>query len=158
MGTTAVMVLLASCGSDDDDLSSAPPDSTDPPLTSSTIDIVAGGLTLEVDFAEPLKAGQPVRFELTLTNQDAEAVTLQFNSGQRGDVVLSQDGAVAYQWSEGMVFTQALAEEVVGPEGSATYTLEGPMLSVEPGEYQLVASVTANPAPEPVELTVTVQG
>ncbi len=113
-------------------------------------------LSLAVSWGEALVAGEPVTWALTVTNEGAP-VTLQFRSGQQGDVVLTtDDGSEAYRWSADRSFTAALVEEPLGASASLTFELAEDELDVEPGSYRLTATVPSNPPVPPVEETVTV--
>lgn len=115
-------------------------------------------LTLAVRPSETLRAGGPVEWRLVVANPTGEDVVLSFPSGQQGDVVLrSADGTEAYRWSDGMMFTQALADVALPAGGEVTFTLAG-TLAVEPGGYVLEATVPSDPAPEPLRADVTVAG
>lgn len=128
----ALLVLVAACGSDD-----------------------PGGMTLSVEHGD-LVAGDVPTFTLTVTNGTDEDVTLVFSSGQSGDVVLSQDGEERWRWSDGLAFTQAIREEPLAAGDETTFPLEGSPLAVPPGDYDLEAILTADPAPPPVTSEVTV--
>lgn len=113
-------------------------------------------LSLAVSWGEALVAGEPVTWSLTVTN-DGAPVTLQFRSGQQGDVVLTtDDGSEAYRWSADRSFTAALVEQPVGAGASETFELAEDELDVEPGSYRLTATVPSDPPVPPVEETVTV--
>lgn len=116
-----------------------------------------GGLTLELSFEEPLKSGTALAWELTVVN-DGPAVTLEFSSGQSGDVVLSREGDEVYRWSEDRFFTMALRSEPLGPGERLSWVLEEEALEVEPGDYELTASLVSEPAPPDVNRPVTVEG
>ena len=133
-----VLLVLAACGGDDDPEPAA-----------------EGELTLAVDHGE-LQAGELVTWRLTVTNGTGDDVTLVFPSGQSGDVVLSAGGEERYRWSAGMAFTQAVREEPLAVGDSVTYELSGGPLAVPPGEYELEAVLTSDPAPPPVTDEVTV--
>ena len=138
------LVALAACGS-----------GQDPALDG---DVATEGLTLAIDGLGELVAGEPVTWRLTVTNATDEGVTLGFASGQQGDVALvGDDGTEVYRWSDGMMFSQALAEAPLEVGGEITFELAG-TLDVEPGAYLLTASVPSDPAPEPVTTEVTVSG
>ena len=118
----------------------------------------ADALSLAVRPTEPLTAGALVEWRLVVGNPTGEDVVLSFPSGQQGDVVLrAPDGTEAYRWSEGMMFTQALGEVPLAAGDEVTFTLAG-TLAAEPGGYVLEATVTSDPAPEPVRADVTVEG
>lgn len=113
---------------------------------------------LEARFSpDPLRTGQPATWLLVVSNRGTERATLTFPSGQNGDVVLEQSGREAYRWSGGRFFTQAVRPVSLEPGGTETFTLEEERLGVEPGSYQLVATLRADPAPAPVRRSVSVQ-
>lgn len=152
-----VGLLAAACADDGDD----PVVGGNGPTSSTTAADPGGaepdaeGLSLSVAFDE-LRISQDVAWVLTVTNE-GEPVTLEFRDGQSGDVVLSRSGQEAYRWSRGMVFTQALRSEELGAGEEVGFTLEGATLDgLDPGEYELTATVTSEPAPPPAERTVMV--
>ena len=113
-------------------------------------------LSLAVSWGEALIAGEPVTWALTVTNEGAP-VTLEFRSGQQGDVVLTtDDGSEAYRWSADRSFTAALVEQPLGAGASETFELAEDDLDVEPGSYLLTATVPSKPPVPPVQETVTV--
>jgi hypothetical protein len=118
----------------------------------------SGGLSLALSFSpEPLRAGQPVTWSLEVANGAKDPVTLTFPSGQHGDVVLLRDGTEAYRWSSTKFFAQAVVKERLEAGGDKTFPLEERALSVEPGDYDLVATLAAEPAPAPVRRRVSVE-
>jgi hypothetical protein len=115
-------------------------------------------LVLEVRFApDPLRSGQPVDWVLEVTNRGGAPATLTVPSGQDGDVALERDGRQAYRWSAGKFFTQAVRPVSLDPGASRTFTLEEERLAVDPGRYELVATLRAEPAPAPVRRDVPVE-
>jgi hypothetical protein len=117
-----------------------------------------GDERLSLDFSfrpDPLQPNAPVAWSFTVTNASSELVTMTFSSGQDGEVVLLQGGAEKYRWSQGRAFTQAIRTEELSPGESLAFTLED-TLSVEPGSYELAASVASDPAPAPAQRIVTV--
>jgi hypothetical protein len=176
----AVLLVVAAaassgCGSDQDptlagDVPTSPPSSSTsssrpvepapPPDATACTDAEPGkgdDLTLGIAHGT-LRSGAPVTWTLTVTNGGDAAVELVFPSGQDGDVTLTRDGAEAYRWSDGMAFTQAIRCQELAPGATATYELPEPVLEVDPGEYQLRASVAAEPKPFDVAATATVEG
>ena len=103
------------------------------------------GLAVRLDLDPPtLQAGRPVRWTFTVENAGAEPQTLHFASGQRGDVVLEAGGEERYRWSSGRLFAAVLSERALPPGGDWTFSLDD-VLTVEPGRYSLLATVTARP-------------
>jgi hypothetical protein len=106
-----------------------------------------GGVTLVVAY-EPARpvTGAAVTWSLRVSNGGPEAVTLRFSSAKRGDVVLEDDRRQeVYRWSGDRAFTQVLHEEEIPRGGEVVYRLEEPALPVGPGEYDLVATLAAEP-------------
>ncbi|HSH59129.1 MAG TPA: BsuPI-related putative proteinase inhibitor [Acidimicrobiales bacterium] len=116
------------------------------------------GLSLTLSHSEPLRAKSPVTWTLGVRNAGPEPVTLTFSSGQRGDVVLLQGGAERYRWSMGKAFTQVFGEMTIGPGQVESFELKDDTLDVEPGQYELVASLKSQPSPTEVRQAVTVSG
>jgi hypothetical protein len=106
-----------------------------------------GGMALVVAYEpDPPVTGAAVTWSLAVRNNGAEAVTLTFPSGKRGDVVLEDERRQeVYRWSADRFFTEAVHREEIGPGGEVVYRLEEPALSVGPGEYDLVATLAAEP-------------
>ncbi len=63
--------------------------------------------------------------ELKITNDGDEPYSISHQDGQLCEfAVLDKNGKPLYQWSDGMVFTQALTEAVYEPHASVVYTAE----------------------------------
>ncbi|MGH9010293.1 MAG: BsuPI-related putative proteinase inhibitor [Acidimicrobiia bacterium] len=115
------------------------------------------GLSLSVDFDEPLQSGQSVTWKLEVENGGPDEVTLVFRSGKEGDVALFQSGREVYRWSGTKYFTQALREERLAAGERKTFTLEEKALSTAPGDYELVAELDSEPAPPQARRSVKVE-
>lgn len=87
--------------------------------------------------------GEPIRFELSITNLTDHPTTLQFNDGHTNDYLVV-DGAnhhLRWLWSQGMAFTQATTSITIDSLATRTYTItwngvlaDGTQLM--PGTYQ----------------------
>lgn len=148
----ALALLLGGCGDGGD-----PSD----PAEEETVD---GGspamlVELEVDVPEPLRSGEPVTWEVDVTNPTDEEMVLTFPDGRSADVTLTdlEANEEAYRWSDGQMFTQAVREEPLAAGETQTFELEEPSLDVEPGSYGLAAHLTAEEAPAPVLRVVEVE-
>jgi hypothetical protein len=115
------------------------------------------GLSLSVDFEEPLRTGRPVTWKLEVENGGPDEVTLVFRSGKDGDVSLVRDGTEAYRWSGDKYFSQAMRQERLAVGEKKTFTLEEKALSAEPGDYELLAGLDSEPAPPPARRSVKVE-
>ena len=114
------------------------------------------GLSLSVEFDEPLRSGGPVTWKLEVRNGGPGEVTLGFRSGKNGDVALMQGGREAYRWSSTKYFSQALRQELLAAGERKTFTLEEEALSAAPGDYELVAELGSEPAPPPARRPVKI--
>ena len=115
------------------------------------------GLSLSVEFDEPLRSGGPVTWKVEVRNGGPDEVTLVFRSGKDGDVALVQGGKEAYRWSGTKYFTQAVREERLAAGERKTFTLEEKALSAAPGDYELLAELDSEPAPPPARRSVKVE-
>lgn len=140
-GALLVLLALAVAGCGDDGGS----DAEGAPDTSG--DGGGGEVELSVAFEpDPPVSGQAVVWVLTVRNDSAEPATLTFSSGQRGDVMLlDAGGEEAYRWAAGHSFTQAVSQQELAPGQEVTYRLEEATLSVPAGDYELVATLAAEP-------------
>jgi len=116
---------------------------------------VGDDLELRVQLRESLETGR-VRWSLTLENTGDATATLVYPTAQDGDVVLRRDGEVAYRWSQDAVFAQQQRCQLIGAGQEYQFNLGGTDLDVEPGDYELAASLAANPAPADARIFVTV--
>ena len=115
------------------------------------------GLSLSVDFDEPVRSGGPVTWKLDVRNGGPGEVTLGFRSGKDGDVVLMQGGREAYRWSSTKYFSQALRQERLAAGEHKTFTLEEKALSAAPGDYELMAELDSEPAPPPARRSIKIE-
>jgi len=84
-----------------------------------------------------------VRFALNVTNAGGEPIRLDFNSGQRFDVsVTDAQGTVVWRWSADRSFIQALGSEMVEPGATLSYDAE--WVGAPPGTYRATGVVTAH--------------
>jgi hypothetical protein len=87
--------------------------------------------------------GEPAIWPFDLTNNKDEDATLTFTSGQRMDLVLSNDSGDVYRWSGDMFFTQII-EEIPLPAGATfPYVLTAEPIDLPSGNYTATAWVTA---------------
>lgn len=97
--------------------------------------------------SEPLVAGDQVWWAFDVKNVGMTPLDLTFSSGQRGDVILTQDGMEEYRWSAGKAFTEAIETVTIKP-GIALSIVLNDKVQVAPGEYDLTATITAAAGPE----------
>ncbi|MFC0557734.1 BsuPI-related putative proteinase inhibitor [Halalkalibacter alkalisediminis] len=79
---------------------------------------------------------------LTVTNNQEKASSIDFSSGQKYELVLlNEEGAIEYRYSEGMMFTMALIHETFEPSESKVYEERIPLDSISAGSYILDAQL-----------------
>jgi hypothetical protein len=94
---------------------------------------------------DPATAAPGDSFAVTLTvvNATPDSVALEFTSGQRYDIrMLRPDGESVWTWSMDKLFAQMLGTETIAPGDTLAFRDSAPAPS-EPGEYRVVAEVTA---------------
>ncbi|MBU2601820.1 MAG: hypothetical protein KKA32_06585 [Actinobacteria bacterium] len=104
----------------------------------------SGGLLLRFDHApRPAPASGVVFWLFEITNTSDREIRLTFGNGQKGEVILSRDGAEVYRWSADKFFTEAIEELSLVPGGSYGFHLSDP-LTLEPGDYDARVFLTAS--------------
>ena len=87
--------------------------------------------------------GEPIRFELSITNLTDHPTTLQFNDAHTNDYLVVDNAThhLRWLWSQGMAFTQALTSITLDANATRTFTItwngilaDGTQLM--PGTYQ----------------------
>jgi hypothetical protein len=102
----------------------------------------SGGLVLRVaDLG--IRVTEPVTWPFDLTNSTDADTTLTFSNGQRLEVTLSDESGEVYRWSDGMFFTQAIAQVDLAAGTTIPYLLKADAIDPPPGEYTAKAWVTA---------------
>ena len=91
--------------------------------------------------SEPVTQGETAWWALDLTNAGSTPLLVTFSSGQRIDVVLSQNGIERYRWSAGKAFDLAIQTITLQP-GDILPVVVNDTLPVEPGVYELQATMT----------------
>lgn len=117
-------------------------------LEVETVPPVVEASTAEtkVRFSVPagaLVSGEVAWWVFDVSNLTTSTIDVTFASGQRCEVVLSQGGAEKYRWSKDKAFTQAIMTDTIEPGGTKPYVFND-MVRVQPGDYDLTASVTAS--------------
>lgn len=88
-------------------------------------------------------------FRYTVNNPTDDTIYYEFSSGQRFDFTLSNDkGEELHRDSSVNMYTQALGEETLQPDGKLEYEFVIPELELEAGVYQLKAWLTPTDGPQ----------
>jgi hypothetical protein len=109
------------------------------------------------------RAGETVRFTIVARNIGTTRQILRFRSGQSFDITAtSDDEEQRWDWSRGMMFTQALRSIVLEPGAAFSWTAiwkqvdnDGELMARGPViiKARLLANVTINMAPRTIRLT-----
>jgi hypothetical protein len=135
-------------GSEDgpDDVASAPPQES----TMTESEISPGvRLRLEVEPSAPL-ADRPIEFTLTVHNDTAEELVLDFPNGQRFDFEVTRQGAPVWRWATDMFFPQMLGRERIPGQERIPWSVTHES-GLPAGRYTVRGTLTAN-APTTIEL------
>lgn len=107
---------------------------------------------------EPTLSVSPIEtgyeFVLTIENVGETAEELSFSSGQRAAFIAHQNGDVVWRWSDGRMFTMALATDRIDPGERRSYT--GTWESPPKGEYVITGRLeaTSHDVEATIELTI----
>ncbi|MFZ3589196.1 BsuPI-related putative proteinase inhibitor [Bacillus sp. DJP31] len=136
-----LLFLAAGCGSTDEVTNGNTGNEELEETTSPSIDLADFSTKVEI---EPTK--EKATFQMTFTNNSEEVADLTFSSGQKFEVVVSDNaGDEVYRYSDGKMFTMALVMQKLEAGDKLTfqdewdYTKEGK--KVEAGDYRVVATV-----------------
>jgi hypothetical protein len=125
-----------------------------PKMTVATVDKLRVRFAVDPDV--PLAGGQ-VYWVFDIKNVDSKSIVLTFDSGQRGEVTLSQGGSEKYRWSADKSFTQSVDNVTIQPGKTWSFSLSDSVRTT-PGRYDLVAKVTTSSvALAELHATVTIQ-
>ena len=88
-------------------------------------------------------SGEPIRVVFEVFSRAPTAVRLDFASGQRFDITVEdRHGREVWRWSADRMFTMALGQEMLGPDGPGlTYEAEV-TAELEPGGYRIRGVLT----------------
>jgi len=115
--------------------------------TPRVIEISSAGMRVRFSpVSEPLAAGETLWWAFDVKNTEAMPLDLMFSSGQRGEVVLSQNGVEQYRWSADRAFTEAIETVALDP-GKGLSVVLNDTARVTPGEYEVTATITASVGP-----------
>jgi hypothetical protein len=119
--------------------------------------VADSGVTVILRTDQPrYKPGQPITLSLTVSNATQRPAMLQFNSAQRYEFTIQdQGGKTHWQWGANRMFAQVLGEETLAPGDSLVYreTFRG---QLPPGTYRAVGSLLATGGQLAAEAPVTV--
>ena len=89
------------------------------------------------------RPGQPILITFEVFNHTSVPVRLDFNSGQRYDFVIEDNGGnEIWRWSAGKMFTMAMGQEELGPGNSRLiYEIEY-AARLKPGQYKVIGILT----------------
>ena len=130
-----------------------PADVASPPLQEAPMteaEISPGvRMRLEVGSAGPL-ADRPIEFTLSVYNDTAEELVLDFPNGQRFDFEVSREGASVWKWATDMFFPQMLGRERIPAQDQIPWSVTHES-GLPAGRYTVRGTLTTN-APATIEL------
>ncbi|MDC3417227.1 BsuPI-related putative proteinase inhibitor [Aquibacillus salsiterrae] len=90
---------------------------------------------MEMD-ASMEQADGAITFNIEIINNNDEAVTLKFSSGQQYEITVENEkGEKVYQLSDSKAFADAIVEQVIDPSDKLTWTEGWDEPALEPGTY-----------------------
>ncbi|MFV1987304.1 MAG: BsuPI-related putative proteinase inhibitor [Gemmatimonadota bacterium] len=123
-----------------------PEDVASPPTREGTVteSEISPGVRLRLEVGPAgLLADSPIEFTLTVINDSAEELVLDFPDGQRFDFEVSRDGGSVWRWADDMFFPQMLGRERIPAGGRTPWSVtREPGLSA--GRYGVRATLTTN--------------
>lgn len=159
-GLVLLAITTSACG--DGAGNSAEPGTTSAPSTGPTAFGMASsqgdGFEVSVEVTpDPPRSHQPVSWRMVVFNSSGAPLTVEFSSSMRGDVALLAGEREVYRWSAEKVFAQVLRRDVIAPGESLMFETDAEPLPVEPGEYELTATLVANLQAPPISKTIHVE-
>ncbi len=87
--------------------------------------------------------GESVAATVTARHEGRTPLGVQFNSGQRFDLIVRRRGALIWRWSNDKAFIQVVQEVSLRPGETMTFQATWDQLDlqgrrVEPGEYEMI--------------------
>lgn len=161
LGLTVALVL-SGCGDDDDPLATDGdlPSTTAEPSTTAlepTPPPAPAGEAVDIDIeGERRVPAGPHTWTIEVTNVSDEAIVVTFPTAQAGDIVLIRNDEVVHRWSDGRFFAQQKQELRLEPDASETVELVDDLSGVEPGFYDVEATLAVVVPPEPTTRSVRV--
>ena len=133
-------LILTACGTESGNPDEPEDNDTEEPADD---DGVSGGIS-EDGMLPQIEQLDDDLYRYSVTNENDEAMTFEFTSGQRFDFALFNDsGEQEFLMSSVSSFIQALGEETVAPGEQLSYEFEIPPLDdLEAGTYTLQAWLT----------------
>lgn len=130
-----------------------PPPAVSTPSESVMMDDLRVSARVET---APVRAGAAITFGITVSNDGAAPITIDFSDGQRFDFEVFDGSRLVWRWSADMAFIQMIGQETIRPGTPLSWTAELTD-GLPTGTYRLVATVTAM-EPASVELSFDVTG
>lgn len=134
----ATALLLAACSTAGEGDPAAGDAEPDVPAAAGELHAV---LTLDGDRVAP---GDSIPLAITVVNATMDTAVLEFPSTQRYDLwVYRPDGESAWNWAMDKLFAQVIGQEAIAPADTLTFR-DAAQAPAEPGEYRVVATITAS--------------
>lgn len=116
-------------------------------LTAEEVSLASSDNGMTARILVPLTVTDPnPGWTILLSNPGDDPIDISFSSGQDAEVLIRDDsGETVYAWSSQFSFTQAERMETLQPGETRRILLEGVSHNLEPGRYELEATVVSTP-------------
>src|SRR5688500_10613765 len=111
---------------------------------------IANALSVDVRVPQRVdRSDGPVRFVMTIRNTSDRPLVVPFNSGQRFDIEVLQEGKLIWNWAAGRAFTQALGNLSLQPGETTQFNARWDLRNnrdqaVQPGRYLVRGILTTS--------------
>jgi hypothetical protein len=125
-GLAAAVTLAAACGSQEHpfSLATASAATKNRVIAASASSHTRPAATTLESTMEVSVNGEDVHFVMHVMNHTARKLEVTFPSGQTHDIaVVDVAGSEVWRWSSGQMFTQALRNQPLDPQGSLSYSM-----------------------------------
>jgi len=126
----ALLFVLSACGT-----------SVNAPVETNEGDEIVTNSSWIFDVETEQADGELV-VKMSVTNNQDQASSIDFSSGQKYELILlNEEGAIEYRYSEGMMFTMALVHETFEPLETKQYEERISLDKISSGSYILDAQL-----------------
>jgi hypothetical protein len=111
---------------------------------------IANALSVDVRVPARVDRGDgPIRVVMTIRNTSNRPLVVPFNSGQRFDIEVLQEGKLIWNWASGRAFTEALGSVTLEPGETSQFTARWDLRNnrdqaVQPGRYLVRGILTTS--------------
>jgi len=89
--------------------------------------------------------GEEVVISITITNNSAHTVELNFMSSQHYDFIISKDGKDVWRWSQDKMFAMVIESLALKSHETQVYEEKWSSKDASSGRYEVLAMITSQP-------------